>query len=85
VGLGASRNGIENLPPPAFDSLTSLHVRRYPDRHSYCGTQTQGRVLFSAFTILLVHVVGQLDEALHYKPEGSGSDSRWSNWNFLLT
>jgi hypothetical protein len=27
----------------------------------------------------------ELVEALHYKPEGSGFDSQWFYWNFLLT
>jgi hypothetical protein len=27
----------------------------------------------------------QLVEALRYKPEGRGFDSRWSHWNFSLT
>ena len=27
----------------------------------------------------------QLVEALGYKPEGSGFDSRWCQWNFSLT
>jgi hypothetical protein len=26
-----------------------------------------------------------LVEALRYKPEGRGFDSRWGHWNFLLT
>jgi hypothetical protein len=29
--------------------------------------------------------MGQLVEALRYKPEGRGFDSRWCLWNFLLT
>jgi hypothetical protein len=31
------------------------------------------------------HAVAQLVEALRYKPEGRMLDSRWCNWNFLLT
>jgi len=27
----------------------------------------------------------QLVEAMHYKPEGRGFDSRWCHWNFSLT
>jgi hypothetical protein len=27
----------------------------------------------------------QLVDALRYKPEGCGFDSRWCHWNFLLT
>jgi len=31
------------------------------------------------------HAVGQSVEALRYKPEGRGSDSRWCHLNFSLT
>ena len=31
------------------------------------------------------HGVAQLVEALRYKPEGRGFDSRWRHWNFSLT
>jgi len=31
------------------------------------------------------HAVAQLVEALRYKPEGHGFNSRWCQWNFLLT
>ena len=31
------------------------------------------------------HAVMQLVEALHYKLEGHGFDSRWCQWNFSLT
>jgi hypothetical protein len=31
------------------------------------------------------HMVVKLVEALHYKPEGHGFDSRWCQWNFSLT
>jgi hypothetical protein len=31
------------------------------------------------------HAVAQLVEALHYKPERRGFDSRWCHWNFSLT
>jgi hypothetical protein len=31
------------------------------------------------------HAVAQLIEALRYKPEGRGFDSRWCHWNFPLT
>ena len=32
-----------------------------------------------------VHAVAQLVEALRYKSEGSGFDSRWCHWNISLT
>ena len=31
------------------------------------------------------HAVLQLVEAMRYKPEGRGFDSRWCPWNFSLT
>jgi len=31
------------------------------------------------------HAVAQLVEALRYKSEGLGIDSRWCHWNFSLT
>jgi hypothetical protein len=31
------------------------------------------------------HAVAQLVEALRYKPENRGFDSRWCYWNFSLT
>ena len=34
--------------------------------------------------ILLGHAVAQLIEALRYKSEGRGFDSRWRHWNFFL-
>jgi hypothetical protein len=33
----------------------------------------------------LGYAVTQLIEALRYKPEGRGFDSRWSHWNFSVT
>jgi hypothetical protein len=37
--------------------------------------------MFSAGTLL----VAQLVEALRYKPEGRGFDSRWCHWIFSMT
>ena len=34
---------------------------------------------------LVGHAVAQLVEALRYKSEGRGFDSRWCHWNFSLT
>ena len=36
------------------------------------------------FIYLFIYAVAQLVEALRYKSEGRGFDSRWCNWNFLL-
>jgi hypothetical protein len=35
--------------------------------------------------ILLGARGGSVVEALRYKPEGRGIDSRWCHWNFVLT
>jgi hypothetical protein len=41
---------------------------------------------FISLLLLVVgHAVAQLVEALCYKPEGRGFDSRWCYWNFSLT
>jgi len=47
-------------------------------------------VSFSAYFLFLFTsrgtlLVAQLLEALRYKSEGRGFDSRWCHWNFLLT
>jgi len=39
---------------------------------------------FISFKVLR-YGVARLVEALRYKPEGRGLDSRWSYWNFSLT
>ena len=38
-----------------------------------------------SFSSLSGHAVAQLVEALPYKSEGRGFDSRWCHWNFSLT
>jgi hypothetical protein len=50
------------------------------------------RIKFLSFTVLthsiflnMGHAVAQLVEALRYKPERRGFDSRWCLWNFSLT
>jgi hypothetical protein len=34
--------------------------------------------------ICMWYAMAQLVEALRYKPEGRGFDSRWGYWNFLV-
>jgi hypothetical protein len=49
------------------------------------------RFLFSSLRIKgfymfrVGHAVAQLVEALCYKPNGRGFDSRWCHWNFSFT
>jgi acyl-ACP thioesterase len=43
------------------------------------------KILIIITTTTGVHAVAQLVEALRYKPEDRGIDSRWCHWNFSLT
>jgi hypothetical protein len=50
----------------------------------------QGITLFSIGCVLLKktiyqYAVAQFVEALRYKPERRGFDSRWCHWNFSVT
>ena len=56
--------------------------------------QSKGIQVYDTYTIVsncttyckhLGHAVAQLVEALRYKSEGRGFDSRWYQWNFSLT
>jgi hypothetical protein len=42
-------------------------------------------IKFSSYIYKMGYVMAQLVEALRYKPEGRGFDSRLCNWNFSLT
>jgi hypothetical protein len=42
-------------------------------------------VVVVVVVVVVGHAVAQLVEALHYKPEGRGFDSRWCHWKFSLT
>jgi len=62
---------------------TTLH---YTYRH-FTSSHLHFTILSFSFTLLhfLGHAVTQLVEALCYKPEVRGFDSRWCHWNFSLT
>ena len=59
--------------------------------HIYCyeATNTDSVIEYllniSPIKTQLGHTVAQLVEALRYRPEGRGFDSRWCHWNFSLT
>jgi hypothetical protein len=36
------------------------------------------------YVVRVGQALAQLVEALHYKPEGHGFNSRWCHWNFSL-
>ena len=42
-------------------------------------------VVVVVVVVVVGHAVAQLVEALRYKPEGRGFDSRWCHWDFSLT
>jgi hypothetical protein len=41
--------------------------------------------VFSSLHNRMGHAAVQLVDALRYKPEGRGIDSRWCHWNILVT
>ena len=45
----------------------------------------QFEIKIGLYTVLWGYAVAQLVEALRYKSEGRGFDSRWCHWNFSLT
>ena len=62
--------------------LNYFYSDKLADTHEY---PLLLRQLQTSFSLNRGHVVAQLVEALHYKPEGRGFDSRWCHWNFSLT
>ena len=54
-------------------------VNRYRHFVRTCYIILQGRSEVQGYA------VGQLVEAMRYKSEGRGFDSRWCHWNFSLT
>jgi len=42
-------------------------------------------IIYLTVVNLTEHAVAQLAEALRYKPEGRGFNSRWCHWNISLT
>ena len=51
-----------------------------------CGVMVFLQQVYSVrYNMSAGHAVAQLNEALRYKPEGGGFDSRRCHWNFALT
>ena len=61
------------VPPSVI--VSTLHFTQDVYAWFYSGSKYKGGTL----------VVPQLFEALRYKPEGRGFDSRWCHCNFSLT
>jgi hypothetical protein len=75
-----------DFPPSIYYTLTAIssglsgwsiqlisHVNQMTESVKYSLSLTHG------------HAVAQFVEALRYKPEGRGCDSRWCHWNLSLT
>jgi hypothetical protein len=69
--------GIKEYCFPVFQSLRNQAVLGVEGGPSTC------RKLY--YIRYMKHAVAQLVEALRYKPEGRGFDSRCCHWNFSLT
>ena len=54
-------------------------------KHGNFGCECHGIWEYPLRYLTVGHAVAQLVEALTYKLEGRGFDSRWCHWNFLLT
>jgi hypothetical protein len=71
------------IPLQAWTGPEDSRRLRLPD------FKTIGRLYPQEIFLVLIslggHAVAQLVEALRYKPEGRGFDSRWCHWKFSLT
>ena len=78
------------LPPITFISifLFSIFTVVFVFALPYCSVFQRRSHHNSIFMLPILpweHAVAQLVEALRYKPEGRGFDSRWCHWNFSVT
>ena len=77
LGIHSQKILVEDPPPPTNSINTSC----------FSSTLKCSRTHFIQLCISCRegHAVAQLVEALRYKSEGRGFDSRWCHWNFSLT
>ena len=61
------------------------HVEQFPDMNKLCNVASCWIYIGILLRSSQRHAVAQLVEALLYKPEGRGFDSRWCHWIFTLT
>ena len=60
-----------------------IFARFRPDANSV--SHSVFKNLWQSMELFMGHAVAQLVEALRYKPQGRGFNSRWCHWNFSLT
>jgi len=70
------------LARPLSVRMWSSTPERPSDRPSGCRLKCHD--YYSVNMYVKGHAVAQLVEALRYKPEGRGFDSRWCHWNFFI-
>jgi hypothetical protein len=68
----------------SYYNLGPMHYAYRRLGRSYC-IRTQGRQAERTITYNMRAHGGAVVEALRYKPESRGIDSRWCHWNFSLT
>jgi hypothetical protein len=88
---------FSNFP---FSSFWTFVLEKYENRLNNFNLRTVHFLRYIMHTLLKIcctilylsllhvstgHAVAHLVEALCYKPEGRGFDSRWSHWNFSVT
>jgi len=64
---------------------SSSQRRTYSPKHPRRATTRLVQLVIECDTFCVGHAVAQLVEALRYKQESRGFDSRWCHWNFSLT
>jgi hypothetical protein len=82
--LSAAPCPMSHQPRPPRRTSISLWALSWATRIQPMWILSTPTWTISSHLLLGRYAVAQLDEALHYKPEGRGFDSRWGNWDFLL-
>ena len=70
------------LPPPKVSYLVSVNMIRKPAKQQGLGSRLVPLQYTYVEEFVLGYAVTQLVEALRYKSEGRGFDSRCCHWNF---
>ena len=78
------RSRMSGATPP-FRHMPSWRAERQVDFVTHTHTHTHIYIYIYIYIGRRGHAVAQLVEALRYKPEGRGFDSRWCHWIFSLT
>ena len=70
-----------------LDRPCTCNVILWGVRVTIIAVDSQKCILYIVLSCMLLsgYAVAQLVEALRYRPEGRGFDSRWGHWNFSVT